>query len=267
MKRWVLLLSLCLTHYCIGAPLQERTLDPQELSHLGSVLGIAEGSDFISETQKRWLRPSGQERWEMSELSAEQRAFVLEWGKQHDLFAEWKPTLSSYDAALVLGATTCRMQMRLDYLKELCNEGVRFGEIVWLTGERPLDHRIDRPLEGCATESDAARFIWQTTDLPEEMRQLPVLFVAVPMFESRRPNTEDTIVAWLEMQPLAHTALFVSDQPFCGYQFAVVNSILPDAISFDLIGRGVDPHGHPAAAAITLDSIARWIYQENHISN
>ncbi|MES2121912.1 MAG: hypothetical protein V4492_03935 [Chlamydiota bacterium] len=267
MKRWILFLAICLTRLCISAPLQDRTLDPQELLILGSALGIAEGSDFIAETQKRWLRPSGQERWEMDELSAEQRAFVLEWGKEHGLFAQWQPSLSSYDTALILGATTCRMQMRLDYLKELWNDGVRFEQIVWLTGDRPLDKRIDRQLDGCATESDAARSIWQITELPEEMRQLPVVFVAVPMFPGRRPNTEDTIIAWLETQTATRTALFVSDQPFCGYQFAVVNSILPDAISFDLIGRGVDPHGHPAAAAITLDSIARWIYQESLSAN
>jgi hypothetical protein len=79
----------------------------------------------------------------------------------------------------------------------------------------------------------------------------------------KRPNTEDTIVAWVKMEPEPCKALFVSDQPFCGYQFAVIKSSLPTAFLFDLVGEGVDPTGHPLAAAITLDSIARWIYQEN----
>lgn len=35
----------------------------------------------------------------------------------------------------------------------------------------------------------------------------------------------------------------------------------------DLVGQSIDPMSHPSAAAITLDSIARWIYQENLTAN
>ena len=80
--------------------------------------------------------------------------------------------------------------------------------------------------------------------------------------DSSRPNTQDTIIAWLKVSPQPCKALFVSDQPFCGYQFAVVKGSLPDAFQFDLVGAGADPTSHPAAAAITLDSIARWIFQD-----
>ncbi len=159
------------------------------------------------------------------------------------------------------------MQMRLDYLKQLWNEGFRFSEIVWLTGDRPLDGRVDSLLERCSNESQAARILWEEADLPEAMRSLPVTFVAVPMkgegASLKRPDTKDTIYAWLAFEPEPCSALFVSDQPFCGYQFAVVKTVLPAAFEFDLVGQGVDSLTHPAAAAITLDSIARWIYEEN----
>lgn len=78
----------------------------------------------------------------------------------------------------------------------------------------------------------------------------------------KRPNTEDTLVAWLKVAPEPCKALFVSDQPFCGYQFAVIKTNLPNTFLFDLVGQGVDATSHPAAAAITLDTVARWIYQE-----
>jgi hypothetical protein len=68
----------------------------------------------------------------------------------------------------------------------------------------------------------------------------------------KRPNTEDTIL---------------SDQPFCGDQFAAIKATLSEEYKFDVLGEGVDPMSHLSAAAITLDSIARWIYQENLISN
>lgn len=79
----------------------------------------------------------------------------------------------------------------------------------------------------------------------------------------KRPNTEDTIIAWLKEIPHPCKALFVSDQPFCGYQFALIKTYLPEAFQFDLVGQGVDSTSHPLAAAITLDSIARWLYQES----
>jgi hypothetical protein len=267
MKKLFFLFTICLCWLSFAVPIQDRKIDAAALSQLASVLDIPENSDIVAETQKRWLRKPTQERWELAELSPDQRSFVLDWSIKQGLFSAWKPALADYDKALILGATTSRMQMRLDYLKHLWEEGTRFHEIVWLTGDRPLDKRVDELTDRCSNESEAARILWEEANLPIEMRALPVVFVAVPMKKEgevlKRPNTEDTIVAWLKLSPEPCAALFVSDQPFCGYQFAVVKACLPEAFQFDLIGPKVDPHGHPAAAAITLDSIARWIYQEN----
>ena len=41
---------------------------------------------------------------------------------------------------------------------------------------------------------------------------------------------------------------------------------MPKAFLFDVVGPGVDPTQHPAAAAVLLDSLARWIYQEDRIA-
>lgn len=248
-------------------PIQERKIDPVALSELTSALHIPQDADLIAETQKRWLRKPGQERWELTELFPEEKRFVLDWAEKQGLFAAWKPARKNYDKALILGATTSRMEMRLNYLKKLWLQGIRFDEIVWLTGDRPLDKRVDELMDRCKTESEAAHILWEGADLPEEMRKLPVVFVSHPMKQeggsSKRPNTEDTIIAWLKVSPEPCSALFVSDQPFCGYQFAIVKTCLPKSFQFDLVGKGADPTSHPAAAAITLDAIARWLYQES----
>lgn len=266
MKKWGLLLFICLCHLGMALPIQDHIIDPVALTELCLKLNISPQADVISETQKKWLRKPGQERWEVSEILPEQRAFVLKWGNEQGLFSAWKPSSQKYDKALILGATTSRMQMRLDYLKELWLEGVHFDEIVFLTGERPLDPRVDGLIDRCHNESEAAHILWEETDLPEAMRSLPIIFIAVPMkgegVSLKRPNTEDTLLAWLKTVEEPSSALFVSDQPFCGYQFAVIKSCLPSSFAFDVVGQGVDPYGHPAAAAITLDAIARWIYQD-----
>jgi len=267
MKKFTLFfLAIFVCNGLLASPIQDHKIDPIALSELASSLGIAEDANIIDATQKRWLRKN-QERWELAELSSDQKKLVLDWATRQGLFTSWKPYFNTYDKALILGATTSRMQMRLDYLKGLWNEGIRFKEIVWLTGDRPLNNQVDDLLDRANNESQAAHVIWEETILPEEMRNISVSFIAVPMkiegSSHKRPNTEDTIIEWLKVAPQSCTALFVSDQPFCGYQFAVIKTCLPETIQFDLVGQGVDPSSHPSAAAITLDSIARWIYQEN----
>lgn len=265
MNKWFHLFTVFLVSLGFASPIQDHKIDSNALSQLVSALGISKDADIITETQKHWLRKTGQERWELNELSPEQRLYVLDWAENQGLFAPWKPAYEHYDKALILGATTSRMQMRLDYLTELWAQGTRFDEIVWLTGERPLDKRVDGLTDRCQNESEAAKILWEETDLPQEMRNLPLVFIAVPMKTEgtslKRPNTEDTIMAWLAKTPHPCRTLFVSDQPFCGYQFAVIKTCLPEAFQFDLVGQGVDSTSHPAA--ITLDSIARWLYQDS----
>lgn len=262
--------AICSCSALFGAPIEDHWIDKTALSELASELQIPPDADLVAETQKRWLRKSGSERWEIAELSSDQKAYVLDWAEKQGFFAPWKPSLSYYDKALILGATDSRMEMRLNFLKELWNEGVRFEEIVWLTGDRPLDPRADHLVDRCSNESEAARIVWEESDLPEEMRKISVLFVAVPMKQEgttlARPNTKDTLIAWLKHSPAPCKALFISDQPFCGYQFGVIKSTLPEEIAFDVAGPGADPLSHPSSAAITLDSIARWIYLEDLIS-
>lgn len=269
MKKYLFLLLISVYTLSFAAPIQDRKIDPQALSELAIALEIPADADLLLETQKRWLRKPSLERWEMNELSLKQKNFVLDWAEKQGLFTSWKPAFSFYDKALILGATTSKMQLRLDYLKQLWQEGIRFSEIVWLTGDRPLDLRADGLTDRCSNESEAAHILWEETELPKEMRDIPVVFIAVPMKKEgasfKRPNTADTLIAWLKVSPSPCKALFISDQPFCGYQFAVIKASLPNEFLFDVVGLGVDPKNHPSAAAITLDSIARWMFQESLI--
>jgi hypothetical protein len=234
MKKWFLLFAVCLVSLSFATPIQDHRIDSNALSQLASALGIPKDADMVDETQKRWLRRPDQERWELNEVSPEQRHFVLDWAEKQGLFDPWKPTWAHYDKALILGATTSCKQMRLDYLKELWVQGTRFDEVVWLTGDRPLDKRGDGLIDRCQNESEAAKILWKETDLPQEMRNLPVVFIAVPMKTEgtslKRPNTEDTIIAWLAATSTPCKALFVSDQPFCGYQFAVIKTLLAQSL-------------------------------------
>jgi len=258
MRMLFLLLAVCSS--CFATPIVERSVGKEALSEILGFFGITQ-ENMIAETQKKWLRSSGKERWEMNEIS--QKEFVLNWAEKSGIYSSWKPESSSYDKALILGATTGVMEGRLRFLVDLWNEGIRFDEIVWLTGERPLDKTIDGLLELATNESEAARVIWKKVDLPKEMRTISVVFVEEPMKGLKRPNTKDTIDAWVGSGVKPCKALVVSSQPFCGYQYGIVDRYLPEEFLFEVVGPGVDSRAHPAAAAITLDSMARWLYVES----
>jgi len=263
MKKIVFFLLLLVSSLC-AAPFQDHRIDPKAFSELLSFMGIPEDK-ALERTQKEWRRKAGSELWEIAELSKEKREFVLNWARIQGVFDAWSPSQKTYDKALILGATTGRMTLRLQTLVKAWQKGVGFKEVVWLLGERPLDPRVDSFTDKCKTEAEAARWIWQHADIPEELKALPVRFVAVPMKGDQRPTTPDTIFAWLEVAPKEGcSCLFVSDQPFCGYQFATIKGILPDKYPFDLIGKGVqeDLKNYPTAGAVVLDALAKWYYQE-----
>lgn len=263
MKKKFFLFLFCFLSSIFALPLQERSIDPEALSQLALDLGIPQDADLIHETQKQWLRKLDKERWDLIEIPFNQRLFVLKWAEEQGFFLPWYPLFKEYEKVVIFGATTSQMQKRLDFLLNLWKEGYRFKEVVWLTGDRPLNKNADSYLNRCQNESEAAHIIWEEADLPERLRQISVLFVATPMrSQEKRPNTEDTIITWLKRDPEPCRVLFISSQPFCGYQFAVLKSTLPESFLFDLAGDGFDPIDKPSAAALLLDSIARWIYQE-----
>ncbi len=266
MKKLLALLLLILQNTVMAIPFEDHTIPSNALAELLAFFNIPEDQK-VAQTQQQWLRKGGKERWEMEELTEDRRRFVLDWAKKQGLYTAWKASQPSYDKALILGANTYHMETRLAYLKKLYQDGIRFKEIVWLVGERPLDARVDGLMDVCKTESQAARHIWAHADLPPDMKLVPVQFVDSPMKTEngilKRPTTDDTIIDWLKTTPAPCTSLFISDQPFCGYQFAVIKTLLPYTFQFDVAGDGADPSSHSSAAAITLDAIARWIYQEN----
>jgi hypothetical protein len=121
--------------------------------------------------------------------------------------------------------------------------------LVFLTGERPLLDSEKEYLPGLQTESEMVRWVYEHSDLPKE---IPPLFIEVPMKGNRRPNTLDTIHAWLQTDPHPITCLALSNQPYVHYQQAVLDRLLP--FSVETVGNAVI--GNPSVA-LMLDTLAR----------
>lgn len=240
---------------------------------------------IVAQTQSTWLRPQGSERWN----------FPLSGGWQLDpksienspLACEWPPSQSHYRYALVLGATVSSVRVRLATLVSAWQRGCRFESIVFLTSGRPLNSEIEGPdvlllvdpllpddpdwsfpNSLPSTESAMMLFLFQRAHLPRELKELRLSIVDVPMRQVEgapvRPNTRDTIVAWLATSPAAGSCLAFSSQPFAGYQNALLRRHLPfplETAAKAMTGAYIQSQGE-RLQPILLDSAARWLYEE-----
>lgn len=219
---------------------------------------------LVDKLKHNWLQ-EGFERWDMK-------------GKREELLEKAYPILvdigcidsihaseMEYDYALVLGANSKAMRVRLDFLYEEWQRGVRFSEIVLLTGERDIDHSKEKCPEDIYTEAELMVHLFENHPLAEVA---PCVLIDVPKVRREngsyeRPRTIDTILAWLDTNPEAGKCLAVSTQPFVGYQGAVVHSQLPKEFESECIGPGVDSVYESLqeynVMGICLDTFARWL--------
>ena len=171
-------------------------------------------------------------------------------------------------------------------LAKLWLSGVRFNKLVFLTGARTLDAKQepvaaleDRtqtilPIRSdwhydqtmvYKTETDMTNLVYDQAQLPAELRAVPVLFVDAPQTVAadgtiKRPTTVDTLVTWLKDKPAPVMCLFISNQPFVGYQDSITRTVLPATFMIETVGFAI-----PApyeSVSLYLDSLARWLYQE-----
>lgn len=238
--------------------------------------------ESITAATQRWRRQPGQERWEMPDikLDFQRQERVMAHLEKLGLVKELRPKSQEFEYALLLGATAPRMETRLLQLAKLWQDGVRFNEIIFLVGQRPLTPGIDqvdtlvtRVLGKAAseearrnarpmTETEAATMVYETTELPEAMRKVPVHYVDTPRYwhndHWQRANTRDTLKKWMERADTSPgKTLIVSDQPHSLYQQEVVRQELPASFPTEVTGQraGVDTR-----IAIYLDALALWLH-------
>lgn len=234
-------------------------------SQLNTPIEKSNLAQIVAYTQKEWLRSKGQERWQLQEKYAEHRNEILQCMNDLGCIQEVHAQRKEYDIAVVLGATYFRMKDRINYLISEYNRGIRFKELVFLSGQRPLDPVIEHDVlqwahnsQPLATESDAMHYIVEHTEFP--FSDIKKTFIDVPMIKNgdaieRRPTSEDTFYALLKQYPAISSCLLVSNQPYTLYQDTVARLCLPYHI--ETIGSQADS---ATSNAEYLDNIARALY-------
>ncbi|MBI2774517.1 hypothetical protein HYX58_00725 [Candidatus Dependentiae bacterium] len=260
------------------SPVLLELLNELHVEHTGNLEGI------VAATQKKFLRPAGKERWEIVDIYKDAhpekiRSIIEKIGLIH----QHAPEQKEYAYALLLGATVQRMTDRLLYLLELSQKNIIPEKIIVLVGARPLDPNIENssaiitalnklPLKNAVVEKDleikteaqAARLIFEKVALSGQLKKTTISIVETPMQQKNdgsivRPTTADTINQWLKENPTPGKVLAISNQPFIGYQNAVLQTHLPKSFIIETVGERAD---EKTTLAVYLDNLARWLYQE-----
>jgi len=257
----------------------EELLELLEIEHDGTLDSV------VGATQKEWLRPAGKERWEVESRHEEKREQIMPLLEQLGCVHELLPSQKNYMYGIVLGALVSRVRTRFAFLIEQWKKGVRFEELVFFGGQRPLHSELesaeilfdlnnkdlpfspDWQLQGeiPKTEAQMMRMVFDQADLPEDFKkQVRVTVVDAPMQKKsdgtlRRPNTNDTVQEWLRTNPKPGTCLLSSNQPYAGRQHSVACTILPETFVVETIGAAAQ---NDLPIVIYLDTLARWLYQE-----
>ena len=239
---------------------------------------------IVDATQKEWLRQPNQERWNIQDKIDQNRDEILTTLDALLLFKQLSPSQQHYDYCLLFGSTVSNMRKRFAYILELWNKGIRFDSLIFLGGERILDPEKEpvsllfdcnnhdlpckkdwvQPKDMPRTEFDAMEIIVDQAELPEGFDNINIVFINAPAKKKAdgsyaRPTTQNTIDAWLATDPKPGSCLFVSHQPYVGYQDTVARTYMSSNFTIETVGNS----GSENNVSVLLDNVARWLYQEN----
>lgn len=231
-----------------GARAEEPSLSPP-LQELLDLFGIR-----AEETEALWMQ-KGKERWEFDRRFEYMRPLAWPLFEKMGLVFEAAPQEKKFRYALVLGALLPAVETRIGYLADQWAKGVRFDQIVFLTGDRPL---LEKEKMVCGEEWEGGMIEWayRQSALP---KGIPTLFINAPMKKTKegtwvRPGTADTVSEWLKSNPEPGNCLAVSNQPYVGYQGTVLQTFLPGTFELETVGPPIK--GDPSVALL-LDTIAK----------
>lgn len=251
-----------------------------------SLLGCSQVStrvdQFVETLAPRFTRKRDQERWDLHDNVDEVvKNKVLDKFEQLGLLQTVVPTGKSYDYIVVLGGALISMRKRFAYVKQIWEQGVRATSIVFLTSLRPLEQFEDAaalndrqqtilpikeswqpPAHNPVDEFGLMQELWRQAELPAELAALPCEVVDTPQKTwpdgtVHRANTGDTMECWLNKKPKPGRCLFISNQPYVGYQSAVIRRWMPANFSVETVGP--DAPRDKQKVSVLIDSLFRWL--------
>ena len=219
-------------------------------------------------TQEHLLRPKGKERYEVPESEKYQshHADIIQSVRNTGLLSQMQPSGKHYDHVLLMGTMESGVDTRLDTIKHLWEQGVRFDKIHMLGCERNLSPEFEPSAktigprnEQVRTEMDMmeARYYAKSMDWPKELRDVRVFEVDTYNHpDGKRADSKETVASWVHMHPKAGNVLVISSQPLARYQEAAAKAVLPEAYKVEIASSAADNNTN---VNVALDAFARQI--------
>lgn len=232
--------------------------------------GVENLETAVKQSNFKWIRPKGLERWDVYSLFDDaQRAKLTGIVKKSCLAKTKMPTKKHYDAVVVFGATTPRVQDRIGFLMKIHQQGITWNKVYLLGATRDLkigneaDKTVAKVLEAkgvAATEMTMMNEIWQQTPKPDSFKDIPTISIqSGQQPDGTRASTEDTLREMTKDfgDVKDKDFLFLSNNPYIPYQDAVTKKVLGQ------YGMSIETVGEAMTATTTmenvLDTVARCL--------
>lgn len=223
-------------------------------------------------TQEAWIAAhygtKGIERCDLND-SPEQKTKklkVIEAAKNLGIFQANSPSKKQYNYAMVLGGFREGILYRLKALITLWQQGTRFDALYFLSGERPLRADKDGEAPDCKTEYDLCKLIWNTYDVPQEMREAlegKVFFVNAPRGNQERPGTKEIYETWLKTyQPAPGSIVACSHPLYWTYQQLSAQNVVGSNYQLETIAQSYDyTKNEQNIVSVVHDTVAKCLYE------
>lgn len=242
----------------------------KDIFHIMDVDGVKNLESAVKQSNFRWIRPKGFELWDVYSLFDDaQRAKLTEIVKNSSVAKAKLPTKKHYDAVVIFGATTPRVQDRIAFLMKLQQQGITWNKVYLLGSTRNLkigneaDKTMAKVLEtngAAATEMAMVNEIWQQTPKPDSFKDIPTVSIqSGQQPDGTRASTEDTLREMTKDfgDVKDKDFLFISNNPYIPYQDAVTKKVLGQ------YGMSIETVGEAMTATTTmenvLDTVARCL--------
>lgn len=236
-------------------PLHSLEIFTEQGELVPAARGILEMYQISPEQAEECFIQADKERWEFSSQNSPDPEKLQELFVELGCIERVAATKMHYDYVLILGALESRMRLRVEHLFWEWQRGVRFDTIVLLSGARDLNPDLEKFPEGMQSELELLRYILDTHPLKPLIRDIPIIEIDAPKIPPKmRPTTISTTFEWFITWPIPGSCLAISNQPYVGYQEAVLRKILP----FEIEAVGPETSTMPPTS-ILLDTFGKWV--------
>ena len=242
----------------------------KDIFRITDTSGVETLESAVKQSNFRWIRPKGFELWDVYSLfDNEQRAKLTEIVKNSSLAKAKLPTKKHYDAVVIFGATTPRVQDRIAFLMKLQQQGITWNKVYLLGSTRNLkigndaDKEMAKVLEtkgAATTEMAMVNEIWQQIPKPDSFKEIPTVSIqSGQQPDGTRASTEDTLREMTKDfgDVKDKDFLFISNNPYIPYQDAVTKKVLGQyGMSIETVGAAMSSG---ETMENVLDTVARCL--------